>query len=43
MTFKEKYKIPNPPSKAEQVRHTEEVWDKYVEALERDYGKSRKR
>lgn len=37
MVFKERWKIQNPPTKAWQVRHTNEVWDKYIVALERDY------
>lgn len=37
MVFKEKYKIRNAPSKAEDLRHTNELWGKYVAALERDY------
>jgi hypothetical protein len=37
MLFKEKWKIPSPPTKAWQIEHTSEIWDKYVAALERDY------
>jgi hypothetical protein len=40
MVFREKWKIPNPPSIAEQIRHTDEVWDKYISALEADYAKA---
>jgi len=39
MVFKEKYKISNPPSQAEDLKHTSELWDKYVTCLERDYRK----
>ena len=41
MTFSEHYKIRNAPSKAQDVEHTHEIWDKYVAALEKDYGRSR--
>jgi hypothetical protein len=41
MTFKVHYKIRNVPSKAEDVKDLHEVWDKYVAALEKDYGRSR--
>ena len=41
MVFKEKYKIPNAPSKAEDLKHTSEVWDKYVAALEKDWKKKK--
>ena len=37
MVFKERYKVRNAPSRAEDLRHTNEVWDKYVAALERSY------
>ena len=43
MTFKEKWKIPNPPTKAWQIQHTNEIWDKYVSALEHDYNSERKK
>jgi hypothetical protein len=36
MTFKEKWKIANPPSKTWQIEHTNEIWDKYIAALEQD-------
>ncbi len=38
MTFIEHYKIRKAPTKAQDVKHTHEVWDKYVAALERDYA-----
>lgn len=41
MTFKEQYRIGNAPSKAQDVKHTREMWDKYAAALEKDYGRSR--
>jgi hypothetical protein len=37
MTFNEQYKIRNHPSQAEDTKHTNEIWDKYIAALERDY------
>jgi hypothetical protein len=37
MVFTEKYKTRNPPSKADDLSHTNEVWDKYVVALMKDY------
>jgi hypothetical protein len=37
MVFREKYKIRDHPSQAEDTKHTSDIWDKYVEALERDY------
>ena len=39
MVFKEEYKIRSPPTIAEDTKHTSEIWDKYVAALERDYEK----
>lgn len=41
MVFKEKWKIENPPSLEEQAKQTSEVWDKYVRALEKEYGATR--
>jgi hypothetical protein len=41
MTFTEHYRIRNPPTKAQDLKVTHELWDKYVAALERDYTKSR--
>jgi hypothetical protein len=38
MKFTEHYKTPNVPTKAQDIAHTREIWDKYVVALERDYG-----
>ena len=39
MTFKERYKTSNAPSKAQDVKHTHEIWDKYIASLEKDYGR----
>jgi hypothetical protein len=39
MTFVEHYKIRRAPTKEQDVKHTHEVWDKYVTALERDYAR----
>jgi len=38
MTFKEKYKIRSAPTRNEEMKHTNEIWDRYVAALERDYA-----
>jgi hypothetical protein len=40
MTFTEKYKISNAPTKEEDRNQTEEMWDRYVVALERDFSSS---
>ncbi len=37
MTFTEHYKIRKAPTKAQDTKHTHEVWDKYAAALEKDY------
>jgi hypothetical protein len=37
MNFTEHYKIRAAPTKAQDLKHTHEVWDKYVAALEKDY------
>jgi len=42
MSFTEHYKIRGAPTKAQDVKHTHEVWDKYVLALERDYARRNK-
>jgi hypothetical protein len=43
MVFKEKWKnIAKVPSLEEQVKHTNEVWDKYVAALEKDNNSERR-
>lgn len=41
ITFKVKYKIADAPTKEKDRKQTNEVWDKYVAALERDYTRSR--
>lgn len=38
MTFNEKYKISNAPTKEQDIKHTDQMWDKYVTALEKDYA-----
>ncbi len=38
MVFTEKYKISNAPSKQKDRKHTDQMWDKYVAALEKDYA-----
>ena len=40
MRFSEKYKVRNAPTQKEDAKHTEEIWDKYVAALEKDYARS---
>ncbi len=42
MSFIELYKMRKAPTKAEDTKHTHEVWDKYVAALERDYARRKK-
>jgi len=39
MTFEEHYKTRNAPTKAQDMKQTHEVWDKYVAALEKDYAR----
>ena len=41
MTFKEKYKIRGAPTRKEDMNQTNEIWDRYVAALERDYARSK--
>ncbi len=38
MTFTEKYKIRDAPSKQNDKDETDQMWDKYVAALEKDYA-----
>lgn len=38
MTFTEKYKISDAPTKEEDRKVTDQMWDKYVAALEKDYA-----
>jgi len=41
ITFKVKYKIANAPTKEQDAKQTNEIWDKYIAALERDHAHSR--
>ena len=41
MAFKESYKVRGAPTRKEEVKQTNEVWDRYVTVLERDYARSR--
>ena len=41
MTFKERHKISNAPTRNEEMKHTNEIWDRYVAALERDYAQKK--
>ena len=38
MRFKVKYKIPDAPTKVEETKQTNIVWDKYVRALEEEFA-----
>jgi hypothetical protein len=38
MKFTEKYKISDPPTKEQDRKQTDQMWDKYVAALEKDYA-----
>jgi hypothetical protein len=40
MIFTEKYKVSDAPTKEEDKRVTDQTWDKYVAALEKDYSSS---
>lgn len=40
MTFTDKYKISNSPTKEEDKSHTDQIWAKYVARLEMDYSSS---
>jgi hypothetical protein len=42
-TFMEHFKIAHAPSKEQYASMVSEVWDKYVEALHRDYRRGRSR
>jgi len=39
MTFTEHYKIRGAPTQAQDLKHTHEVWDKYIAALKKDYSR----
>jgi hypothetical protein len=41
MAFKEEYKIRGAPTRKEMMKHTNEIWDRYVAALERDYAQKK--
>jgi hypothetical protein len=43
MKFQEHYKISKAPTQAQDVKHTHEIWNKYVVALERDYARKKTR
>jgi hypothetical protein len=43
MTFEEHYKTRKAPTKAQDLKHTNQVWDKYATALEKDYANQRKK
>lgn len=43
MTFHEHYKMRRPPSKAQDVKHTHEIWNKYAAALETDFARRKRR
>jgi len=38
MKFTEKYKISGAPTKEQDRKQTDQMWDKYVAALEKDYA-----
>ena len=42
MKFEEHYKTRRAPSVAQDLKHTHQVWDRYVTALEKDYADQRK-
>ena len=42
MTFTEHYKTGSAPTKAQDLKQTHQVWDKYAAALEKDYAIKRK-
>ena len=41
MTFMEHYKVANAPSQRQDTASINELWDKYVAALEKDYARKR--
>ena len=41
MTFEEHYKTRKAPTRSQDVKQTNEVWDKYVSALEKEYAGQR--
>ena len=42
MTFEENYKTRKAPTRAQDVKQTNKVWDKYVTALEKEYTRQRR-
>ena len=40
-TFTEHFKVAHPPRKAKYASDVSRIWDRYVEALEKDYQRSR--
>ena len=40
MTFEERYKTRRAPTKDQDLKHTNEVWDKYAKALENEYARN---
>ena len=38
MRFLEKYKVRSAPTQSEDLKHTEDLWGKFVAALEKDYA-----
>jgi len=43
MRFLERYKVRRAPTQTEDLKHTEQLWDKFVAALERDYARTERR
>lgn len=41
MRFIEHYKTRRAPTKAQDLKHTHEVWNKYLAALEKEYGRQK--
>ena len=41
ITFNIKYKIANAPTKEEDTKQINRVWDRYTAALEKDYARTR--
>jgi hypothetical protein len=42
MSFTEHYKIRGAPTKAQDMKHTGDIWDKYVSALDSEYARRNK-
>jgi hypothetical protein len=41
MRFTEHYKVRKAPTKAQDAKHTHEIWDRYIAALEKSYDRRR--